>query len=546
MGSLRYTQNGVLVDYNGTSLGVFGILNFAGAGVTVVNSGGGEATITIPGSGTGGVDVSYNSTLLGMFTNLNFLGAGVTVVNAGGGTAAITIAGPANPSPWKYSTGVPVSAVLVGSASTAAAPYSVAGGNLNVISSTATNSDAWGTQNQITGQDSSAGGNGNTNNGYASSLHGSSNQILSGGEYNFVHGLQNISGTGSIANAVFGGANNIGGVANLVMGSTVVADGNSQLNCVCGYAHQISSHGSLVAGSSNQLLATTNFCIVGGQSNNLQVNTVDSLVVGNSNANVTSLRVGCFGYGNSLNNVGDSVVMGSGNTVTELENSLISGESHDLQNVSNAIINGQNNQAYNAGSTNILVSGVVCQLGTATIAAANAIVTGESGFAIRQLENVRGYSQFATPGDNQRIEAGLMAVTTVEDTPVSMTIANTMTTATKLIMPVDSSWSFFLQVQGVVTVAGVGATVGDVLNYYSTGAVKNVSGIVSFVTGYAGGGPSYWDASFAGTEFTLVPNNTDSTLDLQVVTPQVGTTVQWTALIYIQQSGWGAFSPIVS
>jgi hypothetical protein len=81
------------VSDEGSSLGTaFTNLNFTGSGVTAVDGGGGEATITIT-SGTPllirdeGVDVEANT------DTINFLGAGVTAVAGVAGTVEITIPG---------------------------------------------------------------------------------------------------------------------------------------------------------------------------------------------------------------------------------------------------------------------------------------------------------------------------------------------------------------------------------------------------------------------------------------------------------------------
>lgn len=69
-------------------------LDFVGAGVTVTDAGGGEATVTIPG-GIDGVDVSDGGspTVAPTSTTIDFTGAGVSVASGGSGIATVTIPG---------------------------------------------------------------------------------------------------------------------------------------------------------------------------------------------------------------------------------------------------------------------------------------------------------------------------------------------------------------------------------------------------------------------------------------------------------------------
>lgn len=83
---------GVIVEDEGVSLGSFTTLNFAGAGVTATDAGGGVATITIPG-GITGIVVKDEGVSKGTFQALNFIGAGVTAADAGSGVASVTIPG---------------------------------------------------------------------------------------------------------------------------------------------------------------------------------------------------------------------------------------------------------------------------------------------------------------------------------------------------------------------------------------------------------------------------------------------------------------------
>jgi hypothetical protein len=72
------------------------ILDFGGAGVSVVDAGGGRATITIPGSsGISGIEVSDGGSpeVVTSATAIDFTGAGVSVTNAGGGRATVDIPG---------------------------------------------------------------------------------------------------------------------------------------------------------------------------------------------------------------------------------------------------------------------------------------------------------------------------------------------------------------------------------------------------------------------------------------------------------------------
>ena len=82
----------LVVKDEGTSLGTFTAINFAGSGVTATNAGGGVALVTIP---QGAPTIKEEGTPLagGPHSTLNFIGGIVTAVDAGGGVANISVLG---------------------------------------------------------------------------------------------------------------------------------------------------------------------------------------------------------------------------------------------------------------------------------------------------------------------------------------------------------------------------------------------------------------------------------------------------------------------
>jgi hypothetical protein len=79
------------VEDEGTPLTQRSTIDFQGAGVSAVDTGG-VTVVTIPGGGSG-VDVEDEGTPVGTFAILNFVGAGVTATDGGGGVADVTIPG---------------------------------------------------------------------------------------------------------------------------------------------------------------------------------------------------------------------------------------------------------------------------------------------------------------------------------------------------------------------------------------------------------------------------------------------------------------------
>ncbi|MEX0930734.1 MAG: hypothetical protein WDZ68_00395, partial [Candidatus Paceibacterota bacterium] len=70
--------------------GPFTVVNFTGDGVSAVDAGGGELTVTIPGS----IRIEEEGVSLGQFTAINFFGTGITAVDGGGGEAEVTVTSP--------------------------------------------------------------------------------------------------------------------------------------------------------------------------------------------------------------------------------------------------------------------------------------------------------------------------------------------------------------------------------------------------------------------------------------------------------------------
>jgi hypothetical protein len=83
---------GVIVKDEGSTVtgGPHTAVNFAGAGVTASDAGGGVALVTIP-QGAPTIQEEGAPLAGGPHSTLNFIGAGVTAANAGGGVASITI-----------------------------------------------------------------------------------------------------------------------------------------------------------------------------------------------------------------------------------------------------------------------------------------------------------------------------------------------------------------------------------------------------------------------------------------------------------------------
>lgn len=84
----------LVVKDEGTSLGTFTAINFAGSGVTATNAGGGVALVTIP-LGINGVVVKDEGSTVpgGPHTALNFVGPGIVATDAGGGQSNVTVTG---------------------------------------------------------------------------------------------------------------------------------------------------------------------------------------------------------------------------------------------------------------------------------------------------------------------------------------------------------------------------------------------------------------------------------------------------------------------
>jgi len=81
------------IEDDGTPIGNKTILNFAGAGVTAANVGGGRATITIPGGGgISGINAEDEGIAVvgGPFTTINIVGPGVIATDGGGGVLNVT------------------------------------------------------------------------------------------------------------------------------------------------------------------------------------------------------------------------------------------------------------------------------------------------------------------------------------------------------------------------------------------------------------------------------------------------------------------------
>lgn len=132
------------------------ILNFKGAGVSVVNGVGVE--VTIPGGGGGLAGISVNG--IGTYTNLNFLGAGVAVsgnnitISGGGGGGGVTSV---NTNPPITNLGTPT-APIIGLAPTGITPGLY--GNANAIP--VLTLDTWGRVTNIGTVPPAGGGGGVT------------------------------------------------------------------------------------------------------------------------------------------------------------------------------------------------------------------------------------------------------------------------------------------------------------------------------------------------------------------------------------------------
>lgn len=74
----------ILINDHGVPIGPYNTIDFTGAGVTVINMGGGLVQVNIPGGGGGGFTYTLNGTFLGAATTLDVRGRGARVTFAAG------------------------------------------------------------------------------------------------------------------------------------------------------------------------------------------------------------------------------------------------------------------------------------------------------------------------------------------------------------------------------------------------------------------------------------------------------------------------------
>jgi len=179
------------------------------------------------------------------------------------------------------------------------------------------------------------------------------NQTLNGSMNSIISGNTN-SETTADNNTIVGHLNSITSTSNTIVSgkSNTVSDSS---NCEIGGDGNTINNGdnSIVSGKGHSITDSSNV-LVFGLSNQVQTNSLNSLVSGKSHVETTGSNNALFGEEHETTSSENTLSTGKNHTINTGKQSIISGKDHTINTATNVIVSGESNSVSSSTNTNVM------------------------------------------------------------------------------------------------------------------------------------------------------------------------------------------------
>jgi len=210
---------------------------------------------------------------------------------------------------------------------------------------------------------------------------------------------------------------------------------NSEKNAIFGDNHDISNNNnSIVSGQSNEL-KDSNYNSVFGSNNVVNINTTNSLIMGESNSSATNKNTIMFGESNISSTNENTLLTGKNNTtVTDNKNSILNGLSNNSQTNNQSLISG--NLLTATSNNNTLVNGLSNNVSNSSQSLVSGLLNVEN---TGKNNAIFGREQSVLNSENILLDGSKNTVSTTYNSIVSGHINNVTTTHESIVSGVSNS-----------------------------------------------------------------------------------------------------------